>query len=356
MKYLFFVQNEGRGHLTQALTVASELRSLGHEIGGIILSDNPERKLPEFFKEQIKAPLYFISSPYFLKNKKNTGVNMGRSVLFNLTRLKKYYHSTKFINKLCQEIKPDVLLNFYEPVLGLAHLLNKKLPTTYNIGHQFFLNHPAFKKSIKGKINFLFLNLYTYFVSYGSKTKLALSFTEEVDCPRKKIVVCPPLIRSEITKLIPEDKGFILSYILNDGYCQEIIDWASKNPQQKIEAFWDKKNEADTKYFDPNLIFHQINGPLFLELLRTSSAYVATAGFESICEAAYLQKDILMVPSHYEQLCNAADAKRAGLAQSSNSFHIELVLNKKNQPQDAKAIFKKWVDSQSKKLIEIITS
>jgi len=36
MKYLFFVQNEGRGHLTQALTVASELRNQGHQIVGAI--------------------------------------------------------------------------------------------------------------------------------------------------------------------------------------------------------------------------------------------------------------------------------------------------------------------------------
>jgi uncharacterized protein (TIGR00661 family) len=356
MKYLFFVQNEGRGHLTQALTVATQLRNLGHEISGVVLSNNPERKLPEFFKEQINAPLYFISSPYFLKNKKNTGVDMARSIVFNLTRLNKYYTSAKFIKKLCKQENPDILLNFYEPVLGVSHLIYKNLPTTYNIGHQFFLSHPSFKKPAKEKINFVFLSIYNRLVSYGSKARLALSFTEESDLPNKKIIVCPPLIRPEITRLTPENKNFILSYILNDGYCQEIIAWAQKNPQQKIEAFWDKKNEPAVKNLGSNLTFHQISGPLFLELLRTSSAYVSTAGFESICEAAYLQKDILMVPSHYEQLCNATDAKRAGLAQTSNSFDIELVLNNKNQPSAAKATFKKWVDSQSHKLIDVITS
>lgn len=41
-------------------------------------------------------------------------------------------------------------------------------------------------------------------------------------------------------------------------------------------------------------------------------AYATTAGFESICEAMYLGKPVLMVPAHIEQDCNAHDAMRAG--------------------------------------------
>ena len=44
-------------------------------------------------------------------------------------------------------------------------------------------------------------------------------------------------------------------------------------------------------------------------------AYASTAGFESVCEALYLGKPILMVPAHIEQECNAYDAmqSRAGI-------------------------------------------
>ena len=35
-------------------------------------------------------------------------------------------------------------------------------------------------------------------------------------------------------------------------------------------------------------------------------AYASTAGFESVCEAMYLGKPILMVPAHIEQDCNAS--------------------------------------------------
>lgn len=41
-------------------------------------------------------------------------------------------------------------------------------------------------------------------------------------------------------------------------------------------------------------------------------AYASTAGFESVCEAMYLGKPILMVPAHIEQDCNAYDAEKSG--------------------------------------------
>lgn len=358
MKYLFFIQNEGRGHLTQALTVAGELRAKGHQIVGAVLSDNPHRQLPVFFKEQLNVPIYFIKSPYFLKNKKQTGISLNKSVVFNLVNLPNYLHSAKKIKELCKELKPDVILNFYEPIVGLYHLLYKNGPTTYSLGHQFFLDHPVFQKPNNRGINHAFLSAYNKLVSNGSKYNLALSFTKEDDYGPKKIIVCPPLIRPEIKNSISENKNFILSYLLNDGYCQEIIAWAKNHKNQRIEAFWDKKNEPADKVFGSNLTFHQISGELFIDLLRSCSLYIATAGFESICEAAYLQKDIFMVPTvnHYEQLCNATDAKRANLAQSDSFFNIDMALKTSNQTASAKKIFKNWVDTNSEKIISIITS
>lgn len=41
-------------------------------------------------------------------------------------------------------------------------------------------------------------------------------------------------------------------------------------------------------------------------------AYLTTAGFESVCEALYLGKPVLMVPVHVEQECNAWDAQKVG--------------------------------------------
>ncbi len=358
MRYLFFVQTEGRGHLTQALSLAQKLRLCGHEIVAVIANDNPIRKIPDFFIEEMACKIHLIKSPYFLINKSGTGINFKKSIIFNIYRSFLYIKSLKKIKTLYREYQPDVIINFYEPLAGLYNLFYKITIPSFAIGHQFFINHPAFKKPNGHSLDNFYLTFYNKLISYKAKAKLALSFTEELDYTEKKIIICPPLIRSEVKNLTPSQENFILFYVLNYGYLDEIKKWASAHPEQKIEAFWDKKNEPSSSFFKPNLTFHQISGQLFLDLLQKCSTYISTAGFDSICEAAYLQKNILMVPTknHYEQLCNACDAVRAGIAITDSFFNVDLAVEQQKKRQlEPGRIFKNWVDSESDKIIKIIT-
>ncbi len=65
MKYLFIVQGEGRGHLTQALSLAQMLRRNGHEVCEVLVGKNPNRVLPPFFEQQIGSRLRSFHSPSF---------------------------------------------------------------------------------------------------------------------------------------------------------------------------------------------------------------------------------------------------------------------------------------------------
>ena len=56
-------------------------------------------------------------------------------------------------------------------------------------------------------------------------------------------------------------------------------------------------------------------------------AYATTGGFESVCEAMYLQKPVLMVPTHIEQECNVIDAMRSGAGVSAPEFQLDLLLD-----------------------------
>lgn len=358
MKYLFFVQNEGRGHMTQALTVAEDLRERGHKLVGVVMNQNPEREIPDFFKNGIKAPLFFIKSPYFLINKDGVGIDFKKSIVFNFFRLRSYIKSLKTIHSLYKKLKPDVIVNFFEPLCGLYNIFFKNNRPCFSVGHQFFMEHPSFPRP-KGYLKDQeYVVLYNHITSYGSKNLLALSFTEESDRPEQKMIVCPPLIRKEIKELKPESKDFILSYILNAGYFEEIKEWAEKNPNQKIEAFWDKKDTSEITTFGNNLVFHKLSGQKFINLLKDCQTYISTGGFDSIAEAAYLQKNILMVPTknHYEQLGNSHDAKRAGLAVFDSFFNIDLALeNQKTRSEEPGRVYKNWVAKNEQKIIEIIT-
>lgn len=57
MKFLFIVQGEGRGHLTQAITLEEILRRNGHEVVEVLVGKSSSRRLPGFFNRNIHAPV-----------------------------------------------------------------------------------------------------------------------------------------------------------------------------------------------------------------------------------------------------------------------------------------------------------
>lgn len=83
MKILFIIQGEGRGHLTQALSLRQKLMAEGHEIVGVLVGKSPARRLPDFFLNKILSPVYPFESPNFLPTAKNKQVSLMRSVLYN---------------------------------------------------------------------------------------------------------------------------------------------------------------------------------------------------------------------------------------------------------------------------------
>ena len=80
MKYLFIIQGEGRGHLTQALSLRQKLIAEGNQVVGVLVGKSPARRLPSFFVEKIKAPIYTFESPNFLPSPKIKKVGLGNSI------------------------------------------------------------------------------------------------------------------------------------------------------------------------------------------------------------------------------------------------------------------------------------
>jgi uncharacterized protein (TIGR00661 family) len=72
-----------------------------------------------------------------------------------------------------------------------------------------------------------------------------------------------------------------------------------------------------------NIKINPISADKYLEKMASCKAIITTAGFESACEAMYLNKPVMMipVPNHYEQHCNAIDAQRA------QAGHFEMEIN-----------------------------
>lgn len=343
--------------MTQALALKEKLERRGHAIVGVTIGAKQLADVPAFFKEKINCPLLTINSPKFVLDKKNRGVKVFLSTLITIWRTPTYIASLKKIKKIVTDLEPDVLVNFYEPLAGNYCRFYRDPRPLFCIGHQHFIGHPTFKFpriSIIARLSFKFYNRLT---APRRSTKIALSFTAENDRPQKNLFVCPPLIRKEILNQTPSIQNFILIYLLNAGYSQEIITWSQKNLEQKIEAFWDKSGKAET-YFGKNLIFHYLDGEKFINRLVNCSGYACTAGFDSVAEAAYLQKNILMIPTnnHFEQKCNAIDANRAGIALTADNFNISLLENTLTKTHSVQALklFKEWVDNYNDKIVTLL--
>jgi uncharacterized protein (TIGR00661 family) len=154
----------------------------------------------------------------------------------------------------------------------------------------------------------------------------ALSLSKKEDVPSSNLFVMPPLLRKEIFTCPVRKGDYLLGYLLNDTYADDIIDFQKKHPDLNMHFFWDRKQAPEELVINDRLTFHRLNDKKFIEYMAGCKAYATTAGFESLCEAMYMKKPVLMVPTHIEQECNAYEASLAGAGIVSEQFDLEALL------------------------------
>ena len=170
---------------------------------------------------------------------------------------------------------------------------------------------------------------------------------------KKKIVIVPPLLRCEVFQIEPSDGDYIHGYMLNTGYLDEISEWHRKYPEIPLRFFWDKKGADEVTQVDDNFTLHKLNDEGFLQSMAGCKAYATTSGFESLCEALYYRKPILMVPVHVEQEFNAYDAGLSGVGISAKKFKLDKLIEfiPYYTPDEN---FGEWVDQAEERFIQEI--
>jgi hypothetical protein len=133
--------------------------------------------------------------------------------------------------------------------------------------------------------------------------------------------------------------------MLNAGYEDEIREWHKRNPSVRLYCFWDKKQAPEEWIVDDYLRFFTIDDAKFIRYMAGCKGYVSTAGFESICEAFYLNKPVMVIPAHVEQQVNAHDAASTTYGIASSRFDIDKLISfMEKRPPDT-SLFRAWVDS-----------
>lgn len=356
MKFLFIVQGEGRGHMTQAIALSQKLESWGHSVAAVCIGKSARREIPAFVYQKITAPIYHFDSPNFVTDEKQKSILLWKTITYNLSQIGRYHKSLAILDEQVKKHKPDVILNFYDILGGLYQLLYRPVAEYWTIGHQYLIGHPDFPFSPKQPLAKWLFKLNTKLTSIGASKMLALSFRPMAHSGDKKLHVLPPLLRKEVRELRPSEGDFLLCYMVNPGYGQEVVHFAKVNPDLQIVAFWDQKSVVDGYQPTPNLRFRQVNDTQFLEMMASCRALVSTAGFESICEAMYLGKPVMMVPvaGQYEQACNALDAKISGAGIKSTNFDFRNLIVHMDQMSSERPDFKAWIDQFDTLFLNII--
>ncbi|MCK4922017.1 MAG: hypothetical protein KAS71_13290 [Bacteroidales bacterium] len=338
MNYLFIIQGEGRGHLSQAIALKEKLEKDGHHVEKAFIGTSPERTIPNYAKEVFGNKLATFRSPNFLKTPDKKGIKPGLSILYNILLFPVFIHSIFLLRCEIRKKDYDYIVNFYDMIGGLSGALSFSKKKIITISHQYFLGSSYFKFPKGYFLNKFFLKLHSGICSLGSSEIRALSFDTHPNQYNSKIKIIPPLLREAIFNMEPEKGDFILVYLLNSGWIKEIFKLAIKYPEISFKIFMDRKPEA-LSVLDNMLVFG-LNQESFLHELSRCNSLITTAGFESQCEAAFLGKMVYTLPckNHFEQMCNAIDGERVGVSRSLTEFDSYSEMDSAQN-----SVFRAWV-------------
>jgi uncharacterized protein (TIGR00661 family) len=350
MKYFFIVQGEGMGHTTQSLALRSMLERQGHTVVNTLLGKNFLRAKNILYRK-IQHQNYF--SPVFLRKRDKTGINLFTTFLYNFILSPLYLFSILQIAFRIRASNAGVIVVFYDFVGQAGSFLSFSGKPVFTISHHYFFEHESFEFPAVRKLERLMLKIHSSLASIGAHKKLAISFTHEPDIPGKKIYVVPPLLRAEIINAEPVVGRHVHIYCLQPGFINSIIQLAQRTPEKDFIVFI---HEFQKETILPeNLKISGISGKEFLESIRTAGLVICTAGFETLAEAVFLDKSLIIVPSknHFEQYCNSVDAIRANAATAEENFNIINTPDFTGNPAHSR--FMKWIARAEEIFIKHLT-
>ena len=339
--------------MTQALALAQMLRRRGHRVVSAMVGASDRRSIPDFFRDGLAVRIHRIASPNFISGPDGR-IQLGQTVLHALGEWPRYAPSVDAIGNVIEAVEPDVVVNFYEGLMGVYAALRTVDVPIVAVGHQFMADHPDYPFAPGQPAQRLAMRGFTRLAGQGADVRLALSFYDAMPFADGRTRVVPPLLRSALFQLggRPTD-GSLLVYLMEPRMAHQLVAWSDRQPDVRIHCFSDVRAHEHSA----SLTFHALHGQRFLEQMAVARGVVCTAGFESVSEAMWLGVPALMVPTpgHYEQRCNAEDAAAAGAGLAAETLNLDVFLDhlEAGPPPDP-APFRAWVSRAEGRIVGAI--
>ena len=361
LRLLFSVQGEGRGHMTQALAVAEMVRRAGHEVCGVLVGRSELRPLPAFFVDGMDAPIVSFESPTFVTSKGDAGFHVGATVGHIVAGVPQYASGFRTIHRTIRDFQPDLVVNFYEGLIGLYTAVMRPRVPVVAVGHQFMFLHPTYHHAASRPMAAALARFWTWLLSRGAASRLALSLYEADDLPEKGIEVVPPVLRDRVFDLARsassgDGQPYLLVYLLESAMAEGLRAWCDAHPGVRVHCFWDQGEEGDEVQHGQNLTFHGLSGDRFLRMMAGAAGVVCTSGFESVSEAFVMGKPLLMVPvpNHFEQQWNAADAAGLGAGLIGDGLDLSALVDYIDGHRPEHSTFRAWAERAEGMVVEAL--
>ena len=315
----------------------------------VLAGANRNRRWPDYYERGFTVPVERMASPAMVYTQ-GRRFNTAATLWGLLTRLGDYRGSVRCLDAAIRQTRPDLLVNFLEPVAAWHRAISGGHLPVLSVGHQFMVEHPGYVRVPGQWVQQWAFRRYVDFLGSGT-TRYALSFYRTDDDPGQGLLSGPPLLREELFQTGPTQGRHLLVYLLNDGYLREVETWHRRHPDVELHCFCQRPGRSEEERRHANLTIHPLHATRFLESMAQCQAVVCTAGFESLSEAAWLGKPVLAIPveGHIEQALNAADAERCGLGIASREFSLDRVLSL-TRPRAAQQAFREWIRESDSRL------
>ena len=241
MNFIFTVQGEGRGHVTQAIALNKMLRKYDHNLSKVIFGMSPFGSIPDCFISKISSPVIQFESPNFSKDNKQKSFNLAKTFFQILFKRNTYLKNIKILSEIITYENPNLTINFYHFLAGKYNFCYRPKLKFICIGHQCLISHPEFTSpdgEIMNRINFKLANQIT---RLKAAEVLTFSFQNFKNNMTSNINVAAPLLRKKLLQVNIKTEDYFLIYMVNSGIGEEIEFFHRKNPNIPFIIFWDDK-------------------------------------------------------------------------------------------------------------------
>lgn len=256
MKIIIGIQNNGHSEAVQALSIKEFL---------------DEREV------DYKIPLVFAP------DKKN-GIFPDFCRAFPVYKYKGVFRAFFYLIKQIRREKPDIILNFYNPLLGLSSLFFPNIKYI-NISHHYHYEFTYRRK---------FLNWIT------SLRGQRVAITTERYVDENDIIYCPPILRRDFYKKETSKEKLVLIYLKNKNQFKFLLKDCKRHPRIKFKCFTKNWKFFKYKHNYKNLEVFPVGGKNFKKFLFICDTVVCEGGFETSAEAIFLGKKLLITFPYYQ--------------------------------------------------------